>query len=92
MYYSYCPFLIFNICINTYLPSCVFQIRVVASDGGSPSRNDVTYVEVTVLRETGVLAFTLPAYSVVISENTVIDRNILVTLAQPGVRIHMNYY
>ncbi|XP_046579033.1 protocadherin Fat 4-like [Haliotis rubra] len=63
----------------------LFRIRTTATDGGSPGRSAVTYVEVTVLRETGRLAFTLPYYRVVISENTEVNKNILFALAQPGI-------
>ncbi|XP_035826841.1 protocadherin Fat 4, partial [Aplysia californica] len=62
----------------------LFRIRVLAQDGGSPSRSDQTYVEVTVRRETGVLSFTLSSYTVQISENTNVNDFIVTTGAQPG--------
>ena len=55
-----------------------------AQDGGSPTRSDATYVEVTIRRETGVLSFTLPNYQTTISENSNVGDFILTTRAQPG--------
>ncbi|KAL5018737.1 hypothetical protein ScPMuIL_004459 [Solemya velum] len=61
-----------------------YRIQVQAKDGGSPSRTDTTFVEVTVLRDSGQLAFTLPSYSITISESLPVGQFVLTTLAQPG--------
>ncbi|GFN78435.1 protocadherin fat 4, partial [Plakobranchus ocellatus] len=64
----------------------LFRVRVIARDGGTPSRTDQTYVEVTIRRDTGLLSFTLPSYAVVISENTLVGQQVVNTRAQPGAR------
>lgn len=56
-----------------------------ARDGGNPSRTDTTFVEVTVIRDSGELAFTLPDYQIEISENFPVGRVVITTQAQPGV-------
>lgn len=56
-----------------------------ADDGGNPSLRDTTYVEVTVIRESGEFGFTLPSYEITISENLPIGRSVITTQAQPGV-------
>ena len=61
-----------------------FRIRVQAYDNGSPRLSTTTYVEVTVIRSQGTLAFTLPSYAIVVSENRQINSNVITTLAQPG--------
>ncbi|KAL8559117.1 hypothetical protein ACOMHN_046165 [Nucella lapillus] len=66
----------------------LFRIRCVASDGGEPTQHDFTYVEVTILRETGQLSFNLPSYQVVISENTAVGSPIITASAQPGLPIY----
>ncbi|RUS85645.1 hypothetical protein EGW08_006591, partial [Elysia chlorotica] len=62
----------------------LFRIRLIARDGGTPSRTDQTYVEVTIRRDTGLLGFTLPSYAVSISENTLVGQQVVNTQAQPG--------
>ena len=58
---------------------------MVARDGGDPPQSSFTYVEVTILRETGQLSFDLPEYAVIISENLAVGRRIITASAQPGV-------
>lgn len=73
-------FLIYTLKIN-------LQINCQATDQGTPQRSSNTYVEVTVIRSQGQLAFSLPSYAITISENVNINSNVITTLAQPGVCI-----
>lgn len=66
-----------------------FQLRVVAKDQGLPEKSSVTYVEVTVLRDSGTLSFSIPTYVVVTSENRIVGSVMTTTVATPGVRVSL---
>ena len=74
---------------NTYctLSFSVKQIQVQAYDAGTPTRSATTYVEVTIIRAQGQLQFTLPSYAITISENKLVNTDVIQTLAQPGVSL-----
>ncbi|KAK3089813.1 hypothetical protein FSP39_006721 [Pinctada imbricata] len=78
-------------CVITLLQSVnnigtnFFRIQVQAFDAGSPQRSTFTYVEVTIIRSQGTLQFTLPSYAITISENKLVNTDVITTLAQPGV-------
>ena len=56
------------------------------TDGGVPPLFSETLVEVTVLRDTQDLVFTLPRYTVDISENLAVNQIVTSVVAQPQVR------
>ncbi|XP_055954920.1 protocadherin Fat 4-like [Patella vulgata] len=58
-----------------------------ARDGGSPSRFATVNVRVSILRDSGLLAFTAPNYATTISENVPVGQEVQVVLAQPGLQV-----
>jgi len=61
------------------------QIQVRAFDGGFPTLDDTTTVEVTVNRVTDTLTFFTSNYQDTIDENRAIGSNVVSVQAQPGV-------
>lgn len=61
------------------------QLKVVATDKGDPPRSDETYVEVTILRDKGLLKFGSTMYNVRVSENKEENSEIVRVSASPSV-------
>ncbi|XP_076458559.1 protocadherin Fat 1-like [Babylonia areolata] len=60
-----------------------YRLRVRVTDGGEPQLSSETFVEVTVVRDTENLVFTLPRYTVDISENLGVNQFVISVVAQP---------
>ena len=61
-----------------------YRLSVTAQDGGTPMRSATIFVDVTVLRESGTLRFSLPSYETTIAETRPVDDVIIQTVASPG--------
>lgn len=72
-----------------FLPIFFLKLTIDARDQGVPSRQSAVTVEITVLRDTGRLAFSAPNYNITIDENRAVSSFLLRAEASPGVSFIM---
>lgn len=63
----------------------VLQVKVLATDHGTPARTDEATVEVTIVRDRGELRFSTTMYTVTVSENKEVNSDVTRVTAAPSV-------